>query len=98
MARTLKLSEVDRQMEKLSEIQSMQQRLLGAAYEAIGESDIQEIVRARVEAAKAGDKTALDFVFKYLLGRDGGTVNLHKHETNVITDVETAARIAKNAG
>lgn len=96
--RTLKLSEADEQMNRLSEIQSMQNRLLGAAYNAIGESDIQEIVRSRVEAAKSGDKTAIDFVFKYLLGRDGGTINLHKHETTIVGDVETAARLAKSAG
>lgn len=85
-------------MDQLSEIQSMQQMLLSAAYDAISESDIQDIVRSRVQAAKEGDKAAMDFVFKYLLGQAGGNISFHKHETNVITDVETAARIAKNAG
>lgn len=98
MAKTLKLADAERHMDQLSEIQSMQARLLSAAYDAIRESDIADIVASRVEAAKSGDKAAIDFVFKYLLGQNGGNISLHKHETNVITDVETAARIAKNAG
>lgn len=39
-----------------------------AAMKAIGEDDIEQMIRAQVEAAKKGDRKALEFVFNTVLG------------------------------
>ena len=73
---------------------AMQQRLRQAIFDSIKESDVAAIVAKQVEKAKLGDENSLQFVMKYVLGF-GQPVNYS--QTNVlVTDVATAARIAKS--
>ncbi|MEO1619141.1 MAG: hypothetical protein AAFV88_25040 [Planctomycetota bacterium] len=65
-----------------------------AIYDSIDESDIAEIVKNQVAKAKAGDAKAIQFVFGHVLGTNRSlTVN-----NTLVTDTETAARLAKGAG
>lgn len=46
------------------------QKLRQAAIGRIRQKDIEEIIGKQVEMAKAGNKAAVDFVFKFALGGD----------------------------
>jgi hypothetical protein len=91
----LKLADVERTIEREADIASWQSDLRMAIYDAIDQEDVTEIVRNQVEKAKKGDPNAIKFVFGHVLGANRSlTVN----NTQVITDVETAAKIAKPKG
>jgi hypothetical protein len=56
---------------------------------------VQEIVKGIVERAKTGDKVAIDQFFRQVLGSDSRPTAVHN--TVVVTDVETAARLGQAA-
>lgn len=90
----LKLAELDNQklVETTRGIVAWQAELRAAMFNSIGADDVQQIVAKQVEMAKAGKESAAKFILTHVLG----TQNPIKiHQTNVITDVEGAARIAK---
>ena len=90
--RSFKLADVDRTLATERDIAGWQDDLRAACYESISEADVREIVAKQVEKAKEGDRGAIQFVMGQLLG---GNRPITMQQTNVITDVETAARIAK---
>ena len=69
-----------------------QSSLRMAAFDAITEDDVAEIVKNQVAKAKQGDANAIKFVMGTVLGANK-PVSIK--QTQIITDVETAARIAK---
>lgn len=87
----LRLAEVDDTTSRLADITDWQTSLQMACYDAIDENDVKEIVQNQVKKAKEGDPNAIKFVMGHLLG---GNRNVQINNTNVITDVEGAARIA----
>lgn len=90
----LKLAEVADQVATIADMVGYQTSLRSVAVNSISEDDIKEIVASQLEKAKAGDQRAINFVFSTVLG---GSAPVTIKQTNVITDVEAAARIAKGA-
>jgi hypothetical protein len=89
----IKLSDLSKQMQDQNDIVDWQLNLQKACFGGITESDIQEIVKNQVEKAKAGDQNAIKFVMGHLLG---GSRPINVHNTQIITDVERAARLARS--
>jgi hypothetical protein len=77
-----------------SDIASWQASLQAACFSSISEADVREIVAKQVEKAKEGDANALKFVFSQVIGNQRP---VKINQTLVISDVETAARMAKRA-
>lgn len=74
-----------------NDVLSWQSDLRASMFDAIKGADVVEIVKKQVELAKAGNVKSAQFVLAQVLG----TSNPVKiHQTNIVTDVETAARIA----
>lgn len=93
---SLKLVNVDETLQKQGQILDWQASLRQACYDAINDQDIQQIVKNQVAKAKEGDERAIKFIFGTVLGANQPVTI---HQTNVITDVATAARLAaKNRG
>ena len=92
--RTLRLNEVDETVQTESDITSWQAGLRAAMYDAITEEDVSDIVKKQVEKAKEGDAKAIEFVFGHVLGAKR-PVTINQTTNQVVTDVETAARIAR---
>ncbi len=88
---TLKLSDVDRTLSAQTAIVEWQTSLQQACYDAIDADDVKEIVRNQVKKAKEGDQNAIKFVMGHLLGSQRP---IQINQTQVITDVAGAARIA----
>lgn len=70
----------------------MQAELRMAMFDAISSEDVRAIVAKQIEKAKAGDDAAAKFVLAQVLGNN---TPVKITQNNVITDVATAARIAK---
>jgi hypothetical protein len=87
--KTLTLSSAD---ESINSVVAMQNDLRAAMFNGITEADVKEIVAKQVERAKKGDAASLKFVFEQVIGTK---TPISIKQTNVITDVATAARIAK---
>ncbi|MEO1527594.1 MAG: hypothetical protein AAFX06_19365 [Planctomycetota bacterium] len=92
--RGLRLSEVDETVQTEADITSWQAGLRAAMYDAITEEDVSSIVKRQVEKAKEGDAKAIEFVFGQVLGTKRA-VTINQTTNQVVTDVETAARIAR---
>lgn len=89
---TLRLADVDQSLaSNTRDTLSWQAQMRAVVANSIGEIDVQQIVQKQVEKAKAGDVKAASFVLSQVLGV-GTPVKIQ--QTTVITDVETAARIA----
>jgi plasmid stability protein len=91
-AKTLTIANAD---ESINNALSLQNDLRAAMFNGITEDDVRAIVAKQVERAKEGDPASLKFVFEQVLGTK---TPISIKQTNVITDVATAARIAKEAG
>ena len=72
---------------------SLQSQLRQAVFNGLAEADIVDIVKGQVKKAKEGDPKAIEFVMKYGLGF--GQPSPVNQVNILVTDVETAARIAK---
>jgi len=95
MGTSLKLAEVDRQLaETTNDTLNWQAGLRAAMVNSITAEDVKEIMAKQVERAKAGDQAAIKFIMTQALGV--GTPIIVK-QTNLITDVETAAKIARES-
>lgn len=90
------LSEIRNQLDSaaLSAIE-MQSTLRQAMFDAISEADVAAIVKKQVEKAKAGDVNAAKFVLANVIGAASKTTI---RQTNIVTDVATAARLARDIG
>lgn len=88
---SLKIADVNKSLADEQDIQSWQRSLRSACFDAISADDVRDIVTRQVKKAKEGDANAIKFVMGHLLG---GSQPVKIQQTNVITDVETAARIA----
>lgn len=62
------------------------EKLRAAAFDAVGETDIKEILAKQVEKAKAGDAAAAKFVLQYLTGAAAPVVSEKRIETIKIVD------------
>ena len=92
----MSLSRLDQQLTKTAQdTMSWQAKMRAVVANSISEEDIKAIVAKQVEKAKQGNESAAKFVLTHVLGC-GTPVKIQ--QTNIITDPETAARLAKNAG
>ena len=91
----IKLADVESTISREADIADWQSSHRMAIYDSIDESDISEIVKNQVAKAKDGDANAIKFVFGHVLG---GNRALTVNQTQVITDVETAAKMARKSG
>ena len=90
---TLKLAEVQSQLAATThDTLQWQANMRAVVANAIGEIDVQQIVQKQVEKAKAGDANAAKFIMNTVLGL---ATPVKVSQTNVITDVTTAAKIAR---
>jgi hypothetical protein len=90
---TLKLAEVQSQLAATThDTLQWQAQMRAVVANAIGEIDVQQIVQKQVEKAKAGDANAAKFIMNTVLGL---ATPVKVTQTNVITDVATAAKIAQ---
>lgn len=80
-------------VEALATVGEMQASLRQAIFDAVSENDITEIVKKQVAKAKSGDERAANFVMKFAAGA-GAPVTI-KQTVVMVTDVATAARLAK---
>ena len=91
----LRLADVNQQLAKTEttqqDILSWQTQLQAAMFSSITEKDIEEIVAKQLIKAKEGDASALKFVMSMI----GTNRPVSIKQTLVVTDVETAARMAK---
>lgn len=76
--------------ELLPEEQTYQHQLNAAIYNALGEQDVQDVVKQIVKKAKEGDPQAQKLFFDYLLGAKTKptTIQIHNH----YPDVQQAGR------
>lgn len=56
------------QQQLVEEQHTAQAKLRAAVFNAVGESDVKDIVKGIVERAKSGDKEATKYFFDYILG------------------------------
>ena len=88
----LKLAELDQRLATTAnDTLNWQAQMRAVVANSIGEIDVQEIVKKQVDRAKAGDVNAAKFILTQVLGAGQA---VHVHNTQIITDVETAAKIA----
>lgn len=94
----LRLAEVNQQLSETettqADIVGWQTSLQAAMFSSISAEDVAEIVKSQVAKAKKGDANALKFVMGHVLGT---TRPVSIKQTLVVTDVESAARMAKEA-
>ena len=92
--RSLKLADVEQSVsvDNESTIVDWQSGLRMAAFDAITEDDVKQIVANQVKKAKEGDPNAIKFVMGTVLGSNKPVTI---KQTQIITDVATAARIAR---
>ena len=74
----------------VDDLVSWQIRLRAACINSLKPDDMQEIVVHQVKKAKKGDADAIKFVMALLSGNEVRVTN------NIITDPETAARMARS--
>ena len=90
---TLKLADVQSQLAATTyDTLQWQAQMRAVVANAIGEIDVRQIVQKQVEKAKAGDANAAKFIMNTVLGL---ATPVKVSQTNVITDVATAAKIAR---
>ena len=90
---TLKLADVQAQLAATThDTLQWQAQMRAVVANAIGEIDVRQIVQKQVEKAKAGDANAAKFIMNTVLGL---ATPVKVSQTNVITDVATAAKIAR---
>ena len=92
---SLKLADVESQLANTTrDTVNWQAKMRGVVANSIGEDDIKAIIDKQVEKAKAGSESAAKFVLTHVLGSN---TPVTIRQTNIITDVETAARLARDA-
>lgn len=74
---------------------SWQAQLRAVVANSISEEDVRDIILKQVEKAKAGNESAAKFVLNQVLGTN---TPVTIRQTNIVTDPETAARLARDAG
>jgi Zn-dependent metalloprotease len=93
---TLKLVDVESQIAVTAkDTMNWQAQLRAAVANSISEEDVVAIIQKQVEKAKAGNEAAAKFVLNHVLGTN---TPINIRQTNIITDPETAARLARDAG
>ena len=93
---TLRLADADAQlMATTSDTFNWQAHMRSVVANSISEQDVQAIIAKQVEKAKAGSESAAKFVLTQVLGT---TTPVRITQTNIVTDPETAARLAAKAG
>lgn len=91
----LRLADVETQLANTTkDTVSWQAQMRAAVVNSISEDDVREIIAAQVKKAKEGNESAAKFVLTHVLGTNS-PVNIR--QTNIITDVETAAKLAREA-
>lgn len=92
---TLRLAQIDEQMQStVKDTLAWQAEMRAVVVNSISAEDVQAIIGKQVERAKAGNESAAKFVLQQVLGTNNPVTI---RQTNIVTDVETAARIAKQA-
>lgn len=95
MANGLKLAEVDQRLASTTQDTiKWQAQMRAVMLNSISPEDIQAIVATQVKRAKDGDQAAIKFVMQQVLGAN---TPVTIRQTNVITDVASAARLVKGA-
>lgn len=91
-----RLADVDRQLANTtSDTVHWQAQMRAVVANSISAEDLQLIIGKQVEKAKAGNESAAKFVLTHVIGTQ---TPVHIRQTNIITDPETAARLARDAG
>lgn len=81
-----------RNVATLNDLVHWQNQLRASIINSISEQDLQEITRAQVEKAKAGDERALKVVLDMIGAKNPVTIN-----QTLIVDPEAAARFTRTA-
>lgn len=91
----LRLADVELQVANTTkDTVSWQAQMRSVVANSISEDDVKAIIAAQVKKAKEGSESAAKFVLTHVLGAN---TPVHIRNTNIITDVETAAKLAREA-
>lgn len=89
----MKIDDVRSSLEKThADTMAWQSNLKAAMFNSITAEDVQAIIAKQVAKAKEGNEAAAKFILTHVLGTQN-PVNIR--QANVITDPETAARLAR---
>lgn len=92
---SLRLADLDTQLANTTQDTiNWQANMRSVVANSISEDDVKAIIAAQVKKAKEGSESAAKFVLTHVLG---ATSPVSIRQTNIITDVETAARLARES-
>ncbi len=90
------LAEMERRLSAtVSDTAQWQAHMRSVVVNSISPEDVKAIVAKQVEKAKAGDPVSAKFVMSQFSGQ---SAPLRFSQTNIVTDPETAARLARQCG
>lgn len=91
----LRLADVETQLANTTQDTiNWQANMRAVVANSISEQDVKDIIAAQVKKAKEGSESAAKFVLTHVLGAN---TPVSIRQTNIITDVETAARLARES-
>lgn len=91
----LRLADVETQLATTTQdTVNWQAQMRAVVANSISQDDVKAIIEAQVKKAKEGSESAAKFVLTHVLGAN---TPVTIRQTNIITDVETAARLAREA-